>query len=526
MDSDTTMQRSSFDSVGQQATMNGGESASPHSQDGAASMALTQDVGRLVLPEDLIDWVRFARRHWALMLIVWAFVMVLVAIALYLWPRKYESTAKFLVKHARETLVVGPSQDATPVYTQQLSEGMINTELELIRSWDVMARVVKELRMDQPLIDQGEEPAVARERAVRGLTGGLRAEALRKTSVIYLSYMSKDPERAATVVKHVSDAYLTAHVAMHSMPGTYEMFRGQSADASVDLHKAEEELAALARSADLVNQDAQKQEALAAVQETEAELRALGAQTQEHSSRVRVADAQMAKTPERVPTTLRNIPNVRLVERLHETLVNLRNERTELLMKFNANDRFVQQVDQKVADTKEALERALTMSTNEESTGINPAWQQLERERAAAHLQLAGLQSKAAELKRALAKQRERLIGLAEAGPRYEQLLRNVADAKSRYELFAKRQEEARVADVLDRQRIANVVLAQSPVVSHIPASPNVRLGVVAGAIMAGMLAVCAAFAREFLVFQLSRRRVQSETHSILGVSPAAVESR
>lgn len=505
--------------------MNGDDSRGTH--EGAPTMALTHDVGRLALPEDLTDWVRFARRHWMLMLIVWAVMMVLVGIVLYFWPRSYQSTAKFLVKNARQELVIGPSDTATPVYGQQSAEVVMQTELELLRSRDVMARVVEELRLDRPLIDQGEEPAVAQERAIRGLWGGLGAEALRKTNVIQVSYMSRDPRRAAAVVQQVADAYLAAHLAMHSTPGTHEMFQHQAVQASTELREAEGALAALARSANLVNLEAQKEEALTAVQATEAELRTLGAQMEEQRSRVAIADTHMAKTPQRVPTTVRNLPNVRLVEQLSAKLVDLRNERTELLMKFNPTDRFVQQVDQKIADTKEALERALTMSANEESTGINPAWQQLEAERTEARLHLAGLESKAAKLKRELASQRERLIELSEAGPRYEQLVRNVADAKNKYELFAKRQEEARVADVLDKQRISNVVLAQAPVVSHIPASPNVRMGVIAGAIFAGLLAICAAFAREFLAFQLAKHRVPSSREpSILGISPAAVGSR
>ncbi|MGH9160010.1 MAG: GumC family protein [Vicinamibacteraceae bacterium] len=523
MDSDTTIHRSSFDAVGQRA-MNGEDSRATH--DGATSMALRPDVGRLALPEDLTDWVRFVRRHWLLMLIVWAVVMALVGTALYFWPRSYQSTAKFLVKNARHELVVGPSDTGTPVYGQQSAEVVMQTELELLRSWGVMARVVEELRLDQPLIDQGEDLAVAKEQAVRGLWGGVAAEALRKTNIIQVSYMSQDAERAAAIVQHVADAYLAAHLAMHSTPGTYEMFRRQNEDVSVDLQGAETELAALARNSNLVDLEAQKAEALTAVQATEAELRSLAAQTEEQRSRVRVADVQLDKTPERVPTTVRNIPQVRLVESLHAKLVDLRNERTELLMKFNANDRFVQQVDQKIADTKAALEGALTMEASEQSTGINPTWQQLQTERTEARLQLAGLESKAAKLERELGAQRTRLVDLTEAGPRYDQLVRRVADLKNKYDLFAKRQEEARVADVLDKQRIANVVLAQAPMVSHIPASPNIRMGAVAGAILAALLAGCAAIARELLAFHLASRRVPSTGRSILGIPPTAVESR
>lgn len=493
---------------------------------GAGTMALADDFARLPLPDDLVDWVGFLRRHWMLMILVWILAMSLVALALYLWPRQYESNAKFLVKNARQELVVGPNDSTGTAAREQLSETVLNTELELLRSRDILARVVRELKLDRGLLEEGVDPAEAAERATRGLSGRLVAGTIRKTNIIQIGYTSRDPQLAATIVQHVADAYLAAHLAAHSSPGTYEMFQRQATDASLGLRQAETELAAMARSSNLVMLDEQKQEALKTVQSVETQLNALAAEAREQATRAQIAGVHMTIVPQRVPTTLRNIPNQSSVERLYTMVVDLRNKRTEALMKFNPTDRIITDLDKQIADTEGALKNARDMSANEESTGINPAWQQLEAEQAKARLQQAGLESKAQELRQELVRQRQRLLEITEAGPQYDELVRNVADAKSRYALFAKRQEEARIADVLDRQRISNVVLAQAPAVSHVPSKPNVRLGVVAGVIFSGVLAVGCAFAREFLSFELSRRRARSREMSVLGISPATAESR
>ena len=174
---------------------------------------------------------------------------------------------------------------------------------------------------------------------------------------------------------------------------------------------------------------------------------------------------QLASVPERVPTQRRNVPNQYSVERLHTMLVELNNKRTEALTKFRADDRLVVELDQQITDTTAAMERAQGISANEESTDVNPAWQALVTERMKARLALSGLESKAQQLRRELAERQQAALAFTEAGPEYDAAVRRVTAARANHELYAKREEEARIAEVLDRQRISNVVLAQAPVV-------------------------------------------------------------
>ena len=424
------------------------------------------------------------------------------------------------MKNARQDLVVGPTESATAAVREQLSETVLNTELELLKSRDILAKVVTDLELQKPLVAAGIPPAEALERATRGLSGELSASTIRKTNVIQISYRSPNPQRAAAIVQHLADAYLAAHLAIHSSPGTYEMFKRQAADAKVELQQAEAELADLARSANLVSLDPQKQDALRTVQVMESQLNALAAEAREQRTRERIAEVHMMDTPKRVSTTERNVPNQSSVEHLHTMLVEMQNKRTDALMKFKPGDRLIVELDQQIKDTTTALERAQQMSAKEESTDINPAWQQLDGERSKARLQSAGLESKMAELRVELSDQKQRLLQIAEATPRYEQLVRNVSDAKNKYELFTKRQEEARIADVLDTQRISNVVLAQAPNVPQVPSSPNVRLGIVAGAIGAAVLAAAAAFLRELF------GTVWTERRQLGRVNPPALAAR
>jgi uncharacterized protein involved in exopolysaccharide biosynthesis len=500
----------------------------PASPEPAGAMELaTAEMQRLPLPDDVVDWMGFIRRQWLLMAAVWLLVMVCVSVALYYWPRQYTSGAKFLVKNARQEMVIGATDGAQAVQRDFVSEETLNTELELLRSWDILTKVVRDLNLDRGLIEQGKPPEIATELATRGLFGALQASAIRKTNVVQVSYTSPDPVLAQKIVQHVADTYLAAHLAMHSTPGTYELFKAQADAARTELRDAEQQLAALARSSNLIILDTQKQEALKAVQELEAQLNTLNAEMHEQETRAKIAELHMSRTPQRVPTVRRNVPAQSSVEHLHTMIVELNNKKTQALTRYQPTDRLVVELDKQIADTTKALERAKTMDASEESTDINPSWQSLDGERTKARLAYAGLQSKAVQVKEELELQRARTLQITEAGPQYEELTRRVAESKSRYELYSRKEEEARITEVLDRQRISNVVLAQAPVVSHVPSKPNVRLGVVAGGVFAGVIAVGIAFLRELFGVEFSRRRKKVPTDvTVLGISSATPQLR
>ncbi len=470
------------------------------------------------MPEEFVDWVGFLRRHLVTMVLTWLVVMAGAAYVVFqVLPKEYQSEAKFLVRTARQELVVGPGAAQSPSFRGDMSEEILNTEVELLRSRDILAHVVTALDLGRPYVESGRTPDIASELALRDLSRALVSGTIRKTNIVQVSYLSKDPEMAANVVQQVTDAYLAAHLAVHSSPGTYELFKTQAESAATELRRAEEALAAMGRSANLMNLDTQKKDALERINQITTQLDSLSAEMREQSTRAKMAEVHMGSVPKRVQTQLRNVPNQYSVERLHTLLVELNNKRTEALTKFRADDRLVVEIDQQMKDTTQALEHAQGLSANEESTDVNPAWQALESERIMARLALSGLESKTEQLRKELAEHQQTALQFTEAGPEYEALVRDVAEARSNHEMYVKKEEEARIAEVLDRQRISNVVLAQAPVVSYVPAKPNKRLGLVAGGILACALALGLAFLRE--MFGWGRRRHEEMRLTFVGVS-------
>jgi uncharacterized protein involved in exopolysaccharide biosynthesis len=457
-----------------------------------------------VLSPDLALWLALLRRQWFVVSAAFALVVVGTVVAAAWYPWKYESVAKFLVRNARQDLVVNPNDKSSGVYKEDVSEETINSEIELIRSRDILARVVRESNME----GTDANPRVALERAIAQLGGSLEVAGMRKTNLIRVAYRSRDPEQAAMVVRNLADAYLSMHLSVHSSPGTYVFFKEQSTHWRAELEQAEKELTALAGSQHLIAPEEQRKAALESGSATEDQLTEIEAQIREQTTRELAAERALTSTEERVITQRRKLPNQASVERLHTMVAELRNKRTELLTKFNADDRLVQEVDAQLQDTQAALRDATVLSATEEATDINPAWQRLQAERMGASLQLAGLRSKAERLRMQVGAFRSRAVTLAQATPQYETLLRRAADARDQYALYLRRTEEARLADALDRQKISNVVLAEAPVPALMSSRPRLAFVLLVGVIGGAMCAFAAAVASEWLGPGLAGRRL------------------
>src|SRR6202012_5243513 len=102
----------------------------------------------------------------------------------------------------------------------------------------------------------------------------------------------------------------------------------------------------------------------------------------------------------------------------------------------------------------------------------------------------AGLEARRQELSRQAEGYRAQLYKLAESTTEYDDLIRSEKEAEENYLLYARKTEEARIAESLDQEKIANVAIAESPTEPHLPSKPNVPLNLGLGVLLAGFLSL------------------------------------
>jgi uncharacterized protein involved in exopolysaccharide biosynthesis len=427
-------------------------------------------------------------------------ILGLAAALTMLLPKKYESSMKVLVKSQRADLVVSPDAKDSSYVKSEVTESQINSEIELLESYDLLARVVDRCHLYRPegrgTVFEKDEKGF--EKAVRKLKHDLKISPVRKSDFIEVTYAGDSPRRAAAVLRELSSAYLDMHLRVHRSVGTQEFFRNQASRYQTQLHEVEQRLNQFCQRNGLSSVSEQKDLIVRKVLDSETELKEAGTSLAETSRRVAELRKQLEQQAPRLVTQSRTIPNQYSIERLNTMLAELENRRTEALVKFRPEDRMVVELNQQIDNTRAALDKARKLSSTEQITDLNPLRTAIEGDLSREERSEVGLRVRYEQLGTVVAGYRSRLAQLEGSTLEYDNLKRMVKEAEENYLLYARKQEEARIADSLDQQKMANVAVAEAPVEHYLPTSPNIALNLILGATLAMILSLGSALAIEY----------------------------
>jgi polysaccharide chain length determinant protein (PEP-CTERM system associated) len=442
-------------------------------------------------------------RRKALVLLTFLTVVLGTAIVTFLLPNKYESRMKILVKNQRVDATITPEATAgAPSVESEVSESQINSEIELLTSRDLLTQVVKECglaKFETGWFGKPAAEAIRVETAATRLSKELLIAPVKKANIISVSYSTNSPELAATVLKKVADLYFEKHLKLHHPTGASDFFKDKADEYESQLKQAENRLADFQQSNNLVVLSQQKDLTLQKTAEAKSKLLESEAALNEATNRIKRVEQQLGATSRRVTTQSRTLPNQYSAERLNTMIVELQNRRTQLLTKFRPEDRSVREVDEQIRTTREALAKAEQKTAVEEATDLNPLRTLLETELSRAKLDQTGAQARRDTLTGQLQQYEGSLKKLEGDTTKHDDLQREVKEAADNYQLYAKKREEARIADELDRQKITNVSVAEAPVAAQLPSSPNRPLNIVLGVFLAGLLTLGSVFSAELL---------------------------
>jgi uncharacterized protein involved in exopolysaccharide biosynthesis len=419
--------------------------------------------------------------------------VAIAGVTTFLLPEQYESGMKFLVKSGRVDLLVSPDARNSVPAPNQVTESQVNSEIELLGSYELLSKVVA----DCNLAGQSPTPR-ATEEAVRKLKKNLKIAPIRKADIIEVTYRARSPQVAAGVLKEVAKNYLDVHLRVHRSAGTEEFFHTQVARFQKKLTDYSSKLNSFSEANGLASISEQKELLVRKLLDAETSLKEDRLALAESNERLSHLRTQLALQAPRVVTQSRKLPNQYSVERLNTMLAELANRRVQALMKFQAGDRVVAEIDDEIAHTKAALDQAGRTMSTEQVSDLNPLHTTLQNDLAKEELTETGLKVRCNGLTRIIASYRNRLAEIEHDSPQYEELERNRKESEQNYLLYARKQEEARIADSLDKQKVANVALAEAPIEHHLPVRPRVEISLLIGLAFACFLSVGTALALEF----------------------------
>ncbi|MDQ6706958.1 MAG: hypothetical protein M3Z85_13405 [Acidobacteriota bacterium] len=441
-------------------------------------------------PRDVADTL-FRQKHFILALFL--LLVVVTAAGVYFKADVYESEMILLVKNERVDAIVSPEQ-ASIAGRGDVGESQIATEMALLSGKELFREVARQCNLAN--LNPGDSPerrALLVEKAGRKLEKDIKISPVLKANMIKVRYSARYPALAALVLQVLSDEYMKTHLKVHGASGTYRFFDQQARLYEHRLREAEAKLSQFQQKTNIVVLGQQKDLNLRKLVDLEGVLRDTQVTGDETHRRIATLRGKLAGMNSRITTQARSIPNQYSVERMSTMLTEMQNKRTELLTKLLPNDRNILQLEQQIADTRAALESASKLTSTEETTDVNPLRQSLTAELAQAELNANTLQARSEGLSRHVAEYRRELAKLERSAGDDGDLNRSVKNAEDNYQLYAKKREEARITDALDKDKIANVAVAEP---SSIPliAKPKLSGAVISGFLLGTLLILGSSF--------------------------------
>lgn len=432
-------------------------------------------------------------KHKYKVLIVFFVIAAAVTAATFLIPATYEASSTLLVKIGREYLYRPEVTDKAPVVSINQEEAL-NSEINIITSRDLIKKVITTLGLAQIYPDLAGTPlsATARlEAAITRFNKSLRVEVLRKSNVLQVNFRHNDPELAARAVNVLVEGYKEKHFLVYNGPES-AFLRNQLASFEQKLRDSEDEVQRFKQIKGVYSLDEQR--ALLLRQRSELDVglknsrsRIEGMQKRLHSLASQMQ--QMGESPNRYTQTERD----KIIVEARSQLLERQFREQELLSKYHERNPLVVKVRKEIALVQEFLKQQEEEINSKVKTG-NSVYQGAEKEALVAQADLEFELAREKIQRGQLARLEQEISALDLKEKELQTLKREVATHEKNYRVYQERVEEARIAEDMKQQKLANLSVIQIATPPAKPVKPNIPLNIALGALFAAVCGVGYAF--------------------------------
>ncbi|MEX2306717.1 MAG: hypothetical protein WD738_03950 [Pirellulales bacterium] len=460
-----------------------------------------------------------------------AIALTLVAIAFF--PRSYSSEAKLFIRVGRETVALDPTATTGQTILLQKSQvDEINSALDVLGSGEVQRQVVDLVGAGRILNDAAaggsadagtdsfmtsvrdaassvraqlgtlltslrlSDPGTEEERAVRRLEKGIRVWAPKESTIITVSYRAATPQLAHDVVDAMTKVFLEQHLRLNHAEGSLQFFSQQADTLHGELAQAQAGLRDRKNEFHIASMSGKR--AMFEEQIKDVELQLLGVQRDLAYSEAKAADLTRtiaSLEPEIVTSRVAGIAN-EARDGMREKLYELELEESKLRSSYQDQHPLLMQIRQQREEAEQIL-AGLPDDRTQTTSALNSNQRELELQLIQAKSDTEALRARQKTAQGQLGRLHEQLLALNDLEVQIDELERNVDLLEQKYRMHAEKLEQARVNDELGRSRINNVKVAQPATLMSKPVSPNKRLLVALGLILATGGALGMAFLAE-----------------------------
>ena len=378
----------------------------------------------------------------------------------------YTATAKVMISTQRSDPTLQPT-DVTKLENIQLNESLVNSEVHVINSRDLLDRVVRSLATSgdgnaPPNLDPSSRPFGQQ---ALSMSASLTITPVKNTNVIQIDYKASDQSGATRVVNRVVDEYLAYHAAVHGNKGLSRFYDEQRQTLEQRLRKAEDALIAFTENEGIVDPKDEVAAAVRMVGEVSSSLRDVTTSIAGSEERIRAIRDQIASQPEVVKRS-QYIEVNPVITQLTTQLVDREVDRVTLLRKYTEKDRHVRDNADEINEIQSEIEtqaRDHPTVISHQLFRTNPIREDRLRTLLDLESSLREMRARQAMLDEEVSRSNRRLVTLREKGVEYDRLDQEVKNRRETYELYVKREQEARISQAMDEQKLVNIDVVQRP---------------------------------------------------------------
>lgn len=420
----------------------------------------------------------------------------------------YMASGKLMVKPQTEKPVVFGTDEPRGFSMTEVSAKDINTVIFLLTSNDVLEPVVRAFpstsdktsetqNANEPSLTGymkegmrtvvGHKPLSEADKikvAMDSLRGQLSIEPLTPSNLIQVSLKGKDPQRIATIINAIFDAYVTKHIAVNSVQGSQAFFDEQTQRFREEYDAAHQQLTAMKKQWDIVSINEQMSNNLDIIKhlqlqqaETRTELETLRSRLQRYSTVFK--DGYFIGLPES------HFSNRKTMEELESQVVRLRAEY------------------EKARDTYRPDAAPLIVLRERYQRAERQLQAQIEGLIESTRLEADTLEDTLVEIGKQITAMQEKNAFLADKQNMLRQLEFEVEQKQANYKLYLERQEEARINEEKNRRNFANVVVASPAAPPATAWFPRMSVVLPVSFVMALMLACIGAIVAYLMDHQI-----------------------
>lgn len=383
---------------------------------------------------------------------------------------RYAAKAKVMIVSDRADATI-QATEAESLALIKLNESIVNSEVHVLRSFDLMKRVATQLEVaraggDIVGIANAATADIDINRRAKRIANRLKVTPIRNSNVIEIHFESGDENQATMIVDRVVDEYLGYTAEVHGERGALAHFYIEQAKmAERRLRDAENDLSDFAYRQGVVAPAAELTATVAGFHKVKEELRARTASIVATEARLQAIREQLAEQPSVIKRS-QHVEVSPIVRQMRAHLLEREIDRLTLLRKYTETHRHVRDNALEISELQSQLDEASAGGTTEVTAEVftaNPVYEA----RLTALLDLeARLREDRAQkllLEEELDLGQRHLVGLKQDGVEFERREREVERLRAAVELYTRRAQEAQIQDAMDQAKLVNVHVIERP---------------------------------------------------------------